>query len=72
MRPLTTRKVLALGIGIGGFIVVNVLALVAAFLLQPEGIAVLTTVVGADIVIIQAVINFYFNDPEDAPPPPAP
>lgn len=72
MKPLTTRKLLAIALGVGGFLIVNAVALLAAFLLAPEGIAIMTTVIGADLVIIQNVVNFYFQESDADLLPPAP
>lgn len=63
-----TRRALALGLGIGLVALFNVMALAAAFLLQ-EGMAILTTVIGADIVISQRVVDWYFARREDDPTP---
>ena len=61
---ILTRRILALGLGIGLVALFNLMSFVAAFLLN-EGIAILTTVIGADIVISQRVVDWYFARRED-------
>ena len=69
-NPFTTRRVLALTMGVGLAAVANVVAVIAAFWL--DGKDILTTVIGFDIAASQTVVAYYFikRETEDGGPPP--